>query len=212
MKPENVYLTQEDKDILKEYKTFLKYGNYDKIMDDLVNHQSTLKKLAVSIYNPQYIGFIQLLISLDIDFYSNATIIPKCIFKNCRFSDKNIVLNNCTDIRAFSFHGAFLDSLKAPKCVHVNESSFLKSTLKQIELPRLREVDHQTFNNMSDLEYLDLRNLDSLKCFSSTFMGSAEIKTLVIGENTKLLKGNFDDALMSDEEVSNIYGLKIIRI
>lgn len=210
MRPEDVDLTQADKDILNNYKPFLEKNDFNGFMNDLNNNSTKLKELAISAENPLYIGFIQLLVSLNINFYSNARVIPKYIFKNCRFNNKNIVLNNCESIRAFSFHGAFIDSLRAPRCTYVSPTAFTRSKIKRLELPVLKDVDMSAFDKLNELEYLDLRGLDSIKCTMFLFKSSLEIKTLVLGKNTKLI-GN-TGTLPSDKEFKTIYGIDIVRV
>ena len=212
MEPEKVYLTQEDKEILQKYKSILKYNKYNELMADLINNPDILKKSAICISSPLYIGFIQLLISLDIDFYSDSVIIPGYIFKNCRFTDKNVVLNNCASIGDYAFHGAFLDSLKAPKCKQLGESVFARSTINKLELPGLEKISTTAFNEMNDLTYLDLSGLNTFRCLTNTFKNSYEIKTLVLGKNTEIISGRTDKPI-SDEDFSFLYSIKnLIRV
>lgn len=210
MRPEDVDLTQADKDILKSYKPFLEKNDFNGFMNDLNNNSIKLKELAISAENPLYIGFIQLLVSLNINFYSNARVIPKYIFKNCRFNNKNIVLNNCETIKSFSFHGAFIDSLRAPICTHVATSAFTRSKIKRLELPLLKSVDMRAFDELPELEYLDLRGLDIIRLTNFLFERSLEIKTLVLGKNTKLI-GN-TGKLASDKQFKILYGIDIVRV
>ena len=66
-----------------------------------------------------------------------------------------------------------------------------------------------TFDNLHELEYLDLRGLDTLKCTMFLF-NSSELKTLVLGKNTKLI-GN-TGKLASDKDFKLIYGIDIVRV
>ena len=215
IKPENVRLTSGDKELLEKVKPLIKGGKWKELMLYLDESGATIK-LFPGTASPFPIGAIQLLLSLNIDFYSNAPIIPPYTFANCTFGKNAVVFHDCTSIGDNAFYYAFLKNIKAPKCVSLGYAPFKRADVERLELTGLKNIGTgeflDAFCHMPSLEYLDIRGIDSIPLSSRTFKNIPELRTVVIGKHTKLLDNGNNE--VDDESFVNslIDKIDLIRV